>query len=94
MYIYAQLNQNDVCIGISQLSGEVESDKLVRINSFNEDFLWKRYDRETLTWSEEKYEPESNAPLSDFERLQQQVEQQNLAIAELSMLLASQGGSE
>ncbi len=55
MVCYAQLNADGICIGISRLSGEVIHPSLVRINNFDEDYLWRKYEDDR--WSEEKYEP-------------------------------------
>ena len=53
--IYAQLNDEKICIAISDLGEEVDSEKLVKINEFNEDFIYRKY--ENGAWSQEKYLP-------------------------------------
>lgn len=73
MYLYAQLNENNVCIGLSQLSGEVIDSKLVEIASADSDYLWKKY--ENGVWSTEKYEPVSTAPIDEFTALKATVDQ-------------------
>lgn len=81
MKIYAQLNENQICVGISQLSGEVNADNMVEIESFNESYLWKKY--KNGEWSAEKYEPVSTAPIDEFEALKAksaELEQDNLAL--------------
>jgi hypothetical protein len=83
MKFYAQLNENNVCIGISQLSGEVIQDNMIEIPSLDNDKLWRKY--ENKAWSAEKFEPQSTAPISEFEQLK--VEQQVLSdtVAEILM---------
>lgn len=38
MYLYAQLNKNGICIGISQLSGIVEAEHMIPLT---EEQLWE-----------------------------------------------------
>ena len=73
MIIYAQLNTNNICIGISQLSGEVDDPQLVKIDSLDTDKLWRKYENDQ--WSAEKFEPQSTAPLTKFEQLRADVDQ-------------------
>ena len=75
MKFYAQLNENNICIGISQLSGEVVQDKMIEIQSFDNDKIWRKY--ENKEWSAEKFEPQSTAPISEVE--QGKLEQQELS---------------
>ncbi len=58
MYIYAQLDENKICTGISQLAGEVNADNMVRLESFDQDKIWRKFDGTTNTWSTEKYNPQ------------------------------------
>jgi len=83
MKFYAQLNENNICIGISQLSGEVIQDNMIEIQSFDNDKLWRKY--ENKAWSAEKFEPQSTAPISEFEQLK--VEQQVLSDTVAEILL-------
>lgn len=73
MKIYAQLNENKVCIAISQLNGEVIQDNLIEIPSISDEFMWKKH--ENGQWSAEKFEPTSSAPLNDFTALKATVDQ-------------------
>jgi len=66
---YAQLNENNICTGISRLSGKVEDKYMIEILNLSSDYIWHKYVFETNTWSEEKYEPESSAQLSEFEQV-------------------------
>lgn len=43
MFYYAQLNENNICIGVSQLSGEVINDSLIRIDNADSSLLGKKY---------------------------------------------------
>lgn len=42
--IYAQLDSNDICIGISQLSGEVQKDNMLQIKEYDVTILGKKYE--------------------------------------------------
>jgi len=81
MKFYAQLNENNICIGISQLSGEVIQSSMVEIQSFDNDKLWRKY--ENKAWSAEKFEPQSTAPISEFEQLKAEQQELSDTVAEI-----------
>lgn len=93
MKFYAQLNENNICIGISQLSGEVIQENMIEIPSFDNVHLWKKY--ENGAWSEGTFEPQSTAPITEFETLKaENVALRNdlsNAVIELSTLIAMGG---
>lgn len=93
MFYYAILNENNICIGLSSLAGEVVQENMIRLEEYNEDYLGRKF--ENGAWSEEKFEPESTAPITEFEKLQQKANEQEQAIMELTIALATmQGGNE
>ncbi|WP_406945772.1 hypothetical protein ACJA3J_05850 [Halobacillus sp. SY10] len=70
MVNYAEINADSICIGIKSVLKEITDENLVEIESVNEDYLFRKYDRETETWSEEKYLPDRPAvQLDAFEKL-------------------------
>jgi hypothetical protein len=79
MHFYAQLNENDICIGVSQLSGEINTSNMIAIDAMDTDYLWKKY--ENGQWSAEKYEPVSTALITEFEDTQQRVADLEMAMA-------------
>jgi hypothetical protein len=83
---YAQLNESDICIGISQLSGVVSQLNMIEIPVLDSGYIWRKY--ENGQWSEEKYEPQTIAPLTEFEDLkeQQALMQTSLQAAEMDNL--------
>lgn len=85
-YYYAQLNENNICIGVSQLSGEVDGINMISISSMDTDYIWRKY--ENGQWSEEKFEPQSTAPITEFEQLKQNNEDLKQSIAELTTIIA------
>ena len=68
---YAQLNENNICIGISMLSGQVDNPMLIPIDKYDNDYLFRRY--EDGQWSEEKYEPKSNVKQSELDETKDRV---------------------
>ncbi len=54
--IYAQLDENNICIGISQLSGEVTSDNMILLDNYDTSLLGKKYNNGI--WEEVEPEPE------------------------------------
>lgn len=44
MFIYAELNENNICKAVSELSGEVVKDTMIRIDLYDETLLGKIYD--------------------------------------------------
>jgi 1-aminocyclopropane-1-carboxylate deaminase/D-cysteine desulfhydrase-like pyridoxal-dependent ACC family enzyme len=80
MFYYAQLNENNICVGISSLKGEVHTENMVRIQEYSEDYFWRKH--ENGVWSTEKFLPDyGQIELDRMEVVEQ-------AIAELSILLA------
>jgi hypothetical protein len=77
---YAHLNENGICIGISQLSGEVEAVNMVLIDSFDDDKIWRKH--ENGVWSTEKYvpEPEPTPPQPTLEEQVAQLREDNLIL--------------
>jgi hypothetical protein len=44
MFYYAQLDENNMCIAISALSGEVDYPNMIPIESAADDYLFKKYE--------------------------------------------------
>ena len=43
MYCYAQLNEENICVGVSQLSGEVIADNMIPLEFYDSSLIGKRY---------------------------------------------------
>lgn len=52
MFYYAQLDENDICIGISELSGQAWSSNMVPLCAFDAGLLGRAYDRITGHWGD------------------------------------------
>lgn len=70
MYHYAELNEYGICVAVSTLSSEVTAENLIQLSSYDEDKLRRKY--ENGQWSADKFEPQTTAPLTEFEQLKQQ----------------------
>ncbi|AEG59374.1 hypothetical protein [Desulforamulus ruminis] len=46
VYIYAQLDEQNICVGLSRLSGVTDLPYMVLIEEFNPDLLGKQWDGE------------------------------------------------
>lgn len=44
---YAQLDENSICIGVSQLSGEVNAPNMILLESYDASLLGKKYNNGT-----------------------------------------------
>ena len=42
-WYYAQIDENNICVGISDLSGEVNAPDMIKIDNYNEALLGKKY---------------------------------------------------
>lgn len=45
MMFYAQLDENEICVGISELSSEVYLDNMIRIDKFDISIIGKKYNK-------------------------------------------------
>lgn len=42
-YFYAQLDENNICIAVSQLSGEINQVNMIRLDNYDDSVLCKKY---------------------------------------------------
>ena len=56
-HIYAQLDKNNYCCGLSSLSGECTTNNMVRLETYDMAYLGRKYDKENQVWLDE-YLPE------------------------------------
>ena len=79
-YYYAQIDENNICIAISDLSGKVTADNMLRLETYDTSLLGKKYNNGV--WEEvPKPEPEP----TQLDRIELQVktsyaEAQNQAV--------------
>ncbi|WP_406944474.1 hypothetical protein ACJA3J_14980 [Halobacillus sp. SY10] len=78
---YAEINHFNICTGIMTMPKEVDRENYLEIEDFNNDLLWRKYDQETETWSEEKFLPDRPAiQLDEFEQLKAEKDQLELTL--------------
>lgn len=65
--IYAQLNEENICIGISQLSGKVAAENMIELASYDTGILGKKY--VDGKWEDVEH-PEEEAEPTDEEIIQ------------------------
>ncbi|TKI53551.1 hypothetical protein FC756_23275 [Lysinibacillus mangiferihumi] len=72
MFIYAQLNNEDIVVGISQLSGKVDNDNMILINDLKV-VMGSTYNRQTGEFTPPVIsEPTPNEPQPTLEEMQAQ----------------------
>ena len=55
MYNYAQLDEQNICIGVSQLSGEVVASNMIPIENMDiEYYFYRLYDQQNNEWTNQK----------------------------------------
>lgn len=54
MYL-AELNDDNLCVGIKQVGAFIDDGKHVEIDNLDSSFLWKKY--ENGEWTVERFEP-------------------------------------
>lgn len=91
MKVYAQIDKNGIVIGLSQLSAAIENSSMIEIESYDEDYLWRKY--ENGVWSTEKYLPPApiQPPLSPMDMLGMVTTQNSLELSELKQQVEAIG---
>ena len=65
MYVYAQINEDNICIAVSQLSGLVDLPNMIKLDSYNLNVLGRKYNNGV--WEEvPQPEPKSEPTISDL----------------------------
>ena len=86
--IYAELNENNICKAVSQLSGKVDKPTMIPLDSYNTSLLGKRYDNGK--WYEvEQPEPEhTETQLDRIESAVNNIAKNNTSYAEMAQAIA------
>lgn len=77
---YAQINVDGICIGVSQLAGEVAAEHMIEIDSYDEKLLGKRWNGtawEDVPRPDPEPEPE---PVETTDQKVDRLEEQNLIL--------------
>lgn len=77
MFLYAQLNDNGYCISVSDLSGEINDEKMIPLTDFDDSYLGRKYDITNKSWTDEYLEKnnaeDTEIAPSEVEELQEQI---------------------
>lgn len=73
-YFYAQLDEQNICIGVSSLSGEISESFMIPISEMDQTVLGKRYDRLTGAWTEIAPEPPLPYEPTQMDRIESKVD--------------------
>lgn len=67
MFYYAQLNEENICVGVSQLSGKVNKSSLILLSEFDTSLMGKKYNNGA--W-EEVEQPEVTPEPTQLDEIQ------------------------
>lgn len=82
-YYYAQIDENNICIAVSDLTGKVTADNMLRLETYDTSLLGKKYNNGV--WEEVPQPPEPEPEPTQLDRIELQVntsyaEAQNQAV--------------
>lgn len=64
-FVYAQLDEKDYCIGVSELNGEVNQNNMLLIEQYDSSYIRRKYDRQNKKWTDEYLPiPEPQIPVT------------------------------
>lgn len=64
-FVYAQLDEKDYCIGVSELNGEVNQNNMILIEQYDSSYIRRKYDRQNKKWTDEYLPiPEPQIPVT------------------------------
>lgn len=64
-FVYAQLDEKDYCIGVSELNGEVNQNNMLLIEQYDSSYIGRKYDRQNKKWTDEYLPiPEPQIPVT------------------------------
>ena len=53
MVIYALLNGENYCTGMSELTDRVENEYMIEVEAWNDSYLYRKYDKDKSEWTDE-----------------------------------------
>ena len=68
MYIYAQIDENNICVGISELSGEIIENSMIPLDKYDLSILDKKYNNGV--WEEV---PQPEPEPTQLDRIEEQL---------------------
>lgn len=70
---YAQLDENKICIGISRLSGKIEAENMIEIESYDSSLISKKYINGIWEVIENPKQPELEIKPTEAELIQAEI---------------------
>ena len=91
MFTYAIIDSDNLCVGISQLSEEVNQTDMIEIPTYNKDYIFRKY--ENGQWSTEKYLPPApiEPPVNPIDMIGMVTTQNSLELSELKQQVEAIG---
>jgi len=87
---YAELTKDKICNGLKMVKTELNNSNVVEVDSMDQDLLYRQYDPETQTWSNEKFLPDRPAiQLQEFDQLKADKEALEVEVTNLKSNNAS-----
>lgn len=82
-YIYAQIDKNNICLGVSDLAGEKSEPNLIRIENLNPDLIGKKFsDGHWLEVPKSEMEETITSEPTQLDRIEQAINMKNEEISE------------
>lgn len=82
-YIYAQIDENNICLGVSDLAGEKSEQNLVRIENLDSDLIGKKYvDGQWLQLAKAEIEEPITPEPTQLDRIEAAINMKNNEISE------------
>ena len=82
-YIYAQIDENNICLGVSDLAGEKSEQNLVRIENLDSYLIGKKYvDGQWLQLAKAEIEEPITPELTQLDRIETAINMKNEEISE------------
>lgn len=53
MVIYALLNSENYCMGMSELTNRVENEYMIEVEVWSDSYLYRKYDKDKSEWTDE-----------------------------------------
>ena len=53
MVIYALLNSENYCTGMSELTDRVENEYMIEVEAWSDSYLYRKYDKDKSEWTDE-----------------------------------------
>ena len=70
-YLYAQIDENNICVAVSRLKSVVTADNIIRLATFDTSLLGKKYNNGA--WEDVPQSPEPEPEPTQLDRIEEKV---------------------